>query len=50
MLPEIDREARRGHPSLTVGERLDVPHRRRAISFAGSDLRIVYDGTTWQLI
>ena len=49
MLSEIEREARRGHPLLTVGERIDVAHRTRAISFSGSDLRIVHDGTTWQL-
>ena len=49
MLGEIEREARRGHPLLTVGERIDLPRRSRAISFSGSDLRIVHDGTTWQL-
>jgi len=50
MLTEIDQEARRGHPLLTVGERIDAAHRTRAISFAGSDLWIVHDGTEWRLI
>jgi hypothetical protein len=49
MLSEIEREARLGYPSLTVGERLDAARRTRAISFSGSDLRIVHDGATWQL-
>jgi hypothetical protein len=50
MLTEIDQEARHGHPLLTVGERLDAARGTRAISFSGSDLRIMHDGAAWRLI